>query len=206
VHLFNNLTETYQPFWTFLKKRFIAIYTVNIIPSFLLFILPWYALLPILLAFPLFQLVIPSVSLGTQGWKENVKTGFKYSFSSYPISLITFLVIALLVVVFIQPIAFVGSIVENEMRGPALLPDLLDLISGFIEKITATYGLNGIFWGNVSRQIVYVLALILIVPLYSILSCFLFININEVRTAKTLKKDFQNFGKRDRLKETEVED
>ena len=103
-------------------------------------------------------------------------------------------------------IAFVGSIVENEMRGPTLFPDILDLTAGFIQKITSTYGLNGLFWENIIRQTVYILVLVLIIPMYTILSCLLFSNMQEIKTAKTLQEELESFGKRDRFKESEVED
>jgi hypothetical protein len=162
-------------------------------------------LLPLLLLFPLFQLVIPSVSLGTENWKHNMKKGFRYSASSFMISLISFIVILSIAAVFTQPIAFVGSI-QNEIRGTELFPDILDFIADFVEKISATYGLNGVFWGNIIRQTIYVIVLLMAIPLYTILSCFLFSNMQEVKTAKSLQKEFENFGKRNRFKETEVED
>jgi hypothetical protein len=137
---------------------------------------------------------------------KKIKKGFRYSSSSFMISLITFIILVALVAVFIQPIAFVGSIVENENRGPSIFPDVLDLIAGFVEKITASYALNGAFWANIVRQTVYILALLLFLPLYSILSYFLFSNVQEVKTARGLTLEFDKFGKRNRFKETDVED
>jgi uncharacterized membrane protein SpoIIM required for sporulation len=206
LFVYSNLTEAPISLISFLKKRFFAIYFTNLIPCFFLFFLPWYAILLLLLLFPFFQLTIPSVSLGVGNWKENLKIGLKYSASNYFISLISFVVIAAIIGVFIQPIAFVGSIVENEVRGPALFPDILDLTAGFIQKITSNYGLNGLFWENIIRQTVYILVLVLIIPIYTILSCLLFSNMQEIKTAKSLQKEFESFGKRDRFKETEIED
>ena len=206
LHLYNNLTETPLSFWGFVKKKFVLIYFVNLIPCLLIFLLPWYALLPVLILFPIFQLVMPSVTYGTEKWIRNLKTGFKYSLASYMTSMISFLIIICLIIILIQPIAFVGSIVENEMRGPTLFPDILDLLAEFIEKITSSYGINGVFWANILRQTIYVVVLMMAIPLYTISTCFLFSNMQEIKTAKSLYKEFKNFGKRNRFKETEVED
>ena len=206
LHLYNNLTETPLSFWGFVKKKFVLIYFVNLIPCLLIFLLPWYALLPVLILFPIFQLVMPSVTYGTEKWTRNLKTGFKYSLASYMTSMISFLIIICLIIILIQPIAFVGSIVENEMRGPTLFPDILDLLAEFIEKITSSYGINGVFWANILRQTIYVVVLMMAIPLYTISTCFLFSNMQEIKTAKSLYKEFKNFGKRNRFKETEVED
>ena len=205
LHVYSSLNESVEPFKVFLKKRLIAIYLVNLIPCLLLFILPWYISLPLLVLFPLFLLVLPSVSLGTDNWRTNIKNGFKYSGSSYIVSLLTFIVILSILAVFTQPIAFIGSL-QNEYRGVELFPDILDLLAEFIEKITSSYGLNGVFWANILRQTIYVVVLMMAIPLYTISTCFLFSNMQEIKTAKSLYKEFKNFGKRNRFKETEVED
>lgn len=205
INVYSNLNESVEQFKDFLKKRFIAIYLVNLIPCLLLFTLPWYISLPLLILFPLFLLVLPSVSLGLHSWRTNVKNGFKYSSSSYIISLLTFIVIVSILAVFTQPIAFIGSL-QNEYRGTELFPDILDLLAEFIEKITSSYGLNGVFWANILRQTIYVVVLMMAIPLYTISTCFLFSNMEEIKTAKSLYKEFKNFGKRNRFKETEVED
>lgn len=204
--VFYNLREVPISFMSFLKKRFVGIYLVNLIPCILLFLLPWYAALISLLIFPFFQLILPTVIFEGDSLPKKIKKGFRYSSSSFMISLITFIILVALVAVFIQPIAFVGSIVENENRGPSIFPDVLDLIAGFVEKITASYALNGAFWANIVRQTVYILALLLFLPLYSILSYFLFSNVQEVKTARGLTLEFDKFGKRNRFKETDVED
>jgi len=205
LHVYSNLSESKETFWTFFKNRFAIIYLVNLIPCCLLFFLPWYVLVPTLAAFPFFLLVIPSVSMGTEKWRGNLKKGFRYSASSFMISLISFIVILAVIGVFTQPIAFLGSI-HNEYRGTELFPDILDLLAGFIEKITATYGLNGVFWGNIIRQTIYIVVLVMAIPLYTILTCFLFTNMQEIKSAKFLHKEFENFGKRNRFKETGIED
>ena len=205
LHVYSSLNESVEPFRDFLRKRLIAIYLVNLIPCLLLFTLPWYISLPLLVSFPLFLLVLPSVSLGPDSWRTNVKNGFKYSGSSYIVSLLTFIVILSILAVFTQPIAFIGSL-QNEYRGVELFPDILDLLAEFIEKITSSYGLNGVFWANILRQTIYVVVLMMAIPLYTISTCFLFSNMQEIKTAKSLYKEFKNFGKRNRFKETEVED
>lgn len=205
LHLYYNLNESVETFKEFLKKRFLVIYLVNSILCLQLLLLPWYISLPLLVLFPLLMLVLPSVSLGTDNWKTNFKNGFKYSGSSYIISLLTFIVILSILAVFTQPIAFIGSL-QNEYRGVELFPDVLDLLAEFIEKITSTYGLNGLFWANILRQTIYVVVFMMAIPLYTISTCFLFSNMQEIKTAKSLRKEFKNFGKRNRFKETEVED
>jgi cellulose synthase/poly-beta-1,6-N-acetylglucosamine synthase-like glycosyltransferase len=74
------------------------------------------------------------------------------------------------------------------------------------KKIINNYGQNGLFWTNVLRQIVYIVAIILIIPLYTIQSLLLFTNMQEIKQVKGLWKEYEKFGNRDRFKETSFED
>lgn len=206
LHVFYNLTETPVSLIQYLKKRFVGLFLSNLLLSAIVFLLPWYLLLPAILIIPFLQLILPSTGLGREKLLSNIKIGFKFSASNYMISLITLILLLALLAVFLQPIAFVGSIVENEMRGPTMFPDVLDLLCDFIEKIVANYGQNGIFWSNVFRQIIYLICLLLAIPLYSILSIFLFSNMQEAKLAKSLWREYEKFGNRDRYKETSLED
>jgi hypothetical protein len=190
----------------FLKKKFLLLFIANIPICAILFFLPWYFLLPALLITPYFQLIIPSFGLNKNDWHSDLSTGFKFSASSFFPSIITLLLIGILIAVLLQPIAFAGSLVESEMRGPTFFPDILDLICDFIEKIINNYGQNGLFWTNVLRQIVYIVAIILIIPLYTIQSLLLFTNMQEIKQVKGLWKEYEKFGNRDRFKETSFED
>ena len=206
IHFFYNMTLDKISFNQFLKKKFLLLFIANIAICAILFFLPWYFLLPALLITPYFQLIMPSFGLNKNGWRSDLSTGFKFSASSFFPSIITLLLIGILIAVLLQPIAFAGSIVENEMRGPTFFPDILDLICDFLEKIINNYGQNGLFWTNVLRQIVYIVAIILIIPLYTIQSLLLFTNMQEIKQAKGLWKEYEKFGNRDRFKETSFED
>ncbi len=206
LHVFYCLVETPVSLIQYLKKRFLALFVGNLLLCSIVLLLPWYILLPSILVIPFIQLIIPSFGFGNEKWLSNLKIGFKFGASSYIISLICLILLGALVAVFVQPLAFVGSIVENEMRGPTMFPDVLDLFCDFIEKIVANYGQNGVFWSNVFRQIIYVVILLISIPLYTILSVFLFSNMQETKQAKFLWKEYEKFGKRDRYKETSVED
>jgi hypothetical protein len=206
LHVFYCQIETPVSLFQYVKKRFLALFLANLILCSIVLLLPWYILLPAILVIPFIQLILPACALGNDKLFSNIKIGLKFGKSNYIISLITLILLGALVSVFVQPIAFVGSIVENEMRGPTMFPDILDLFSDFIEKIVANYGKNGVFWSNVVRQIIYVILFLLAIPLYTILSVFLFSNMQETKQAKFLWKEYEKFGKRDRYKETSIED
>jgi len=108
----------------------------------------------------------------------------------------------LAVAIFVQPIALVFSVVYSTVYPEPPVPDLLDLLSDFVAKISDTYGTNGIYWSNIVRQVVYIITVLVVLPLNSILSSFLYFSTVEQKEVRFLKQQFSKFGKRDRFKET----
>lgn len=206
VHLFYKMTVASLSFKEFLKQKFFRLFLANLPICALCFFLPWYILLIALLFSPYFQLILPSLGLNNNNLKTDFATGFKFSASSFFPSILSFVLIGALMFVFLQPIAFTGSIVENGYSAALMFPDILDLVANFIEKIMNNFGQSGLFWANVIRQVVYVIAVLLIIPIYTIMSLLLFNNMQEIKQAKSLWKEYEKFGNRDRFKETSFED
>jgi len=110
----------------------------------------------------------------------------------------------LLVTLLMQPIASVFSI-HGWNGAPAVMSDLLDLVAEFVKRIAITLDADYIFWGNVTRQIVYVLFIIMFLPLVIIMTSFGYYSERERAEATGLKKEFKKFGKRSRTKESSVD-
>ena len=111
----------------------------------------------------------------------------------------------MLEVVFAQPIAFVGSIHDNRFVPRPPTSDLLDLLTDFVKNLCDTFNWNKWFVSNYVRQIVYVLFLLAVFPLWIISIHFLAYNEHEKESAEGLKRDFKKFGKRSRVKEHEMD-
>jgi len=189
------------PFNQFLKSKFFPL-TLSVVLVFVpLFILPWNYLLVYLFVFPFFQLIFPFSVFGKQSILKNTINSIKLSGKNYFLILFSCIVLSSVLFIFAQPIALVFSIVYSGNQEP-FMPDLLDILSSFTIKIADAYNLDGLFWSNILRQFVYIVFLFLILPFYFILNTFIYFSLLEKFEAKSLVKQFTNFGKRDRFKES----
>lgn len=102
------------------------------------------------------------------------------------LSVFTFLIV--------QPVAFFLSINEGVNNSP-ILPDFLDMITSFLERILASETEYAVFIGNVIRQIVYLLLIMLLIPLYTILLGLYFFHAADKEESISLKEQLKNFGK-----------
>jgi uncharacterized membrane protein SpoIIM required for sporulation len=196
---------------TFYGKHFWPAWLANIALFLTISILPWSLLLLALFLIPLFYLngVVAIIQPGKL--KQKLGRGWKYSAQSYGSSLLSLFLMLAIFTLFMQPIAFVGSIYDNfdpnnmfQLSKPAY-NDLLDLVSDFTKRIGQVLGLDFMYWSNLVRQLVYLLFFVAVFPLWIISIAFLAYNEHEKTTAAGLKKSFEQFGKRSRYQENEVD-
>jgi uncharacterized membrane protein SpoIIM required for sporulation len=179
-------------FISYAKQRFVKM-LLAIFPMYLLIIvLPYYILIPMVFLFPFFILTPVSAGLNE---KMSIKTIFKLASQKWASSWILLVVLCLTTFFFAQPFAFVVY----------TWGDLLDWFTNFLLPIFAEVSPDPFVWVNVIRQIVYVLFIILLLPLFFIAFTLLFYSAKEENEATGLKSDFQFFGKRSRIKETTVD-
>lgn len=195
---------SWKSFFQFTAKKGAGIWLANFFILLFAFTLPWWALLIAMFLFPLFLLNSAAVGLDDTKFGARLKKGFKYSSQHYGNSLLMLLILLLLVTLLMQPIASVFSI-HGWNGAPAVMSDLLDLVAEFVKRIAITLDADYIFWGNVTRQVVYVLFIIMFLPLVIIMTSFGYYSERERAEATGLKKEFKKFGKRSRTKESSVD-
>lgn len=202
LHTFYNAAIAKISVIDFFKKRFLALLLGSSLIAIPVFLLPWNFLLLFIGILPFLQFAIPAAAFGEGKVIKRILNSIKYATSNYFPSLVTFLLFGLAVAIFVQPIALVFSVVYSSIYPEPPVPDLLDMLSDFVAKISDTYGTNGIYWSNIVRQVIYIITVLVVLPLYSILSSFLYFSTVEQKEARFLKEQFSKFGKRDRFKET----
>jgi uncharacterized membrane protein SpoIIM required for sporulation len=206
LYTFHSLQETFswRSFFQYVQKHFAAVWLGNLLLFALLMALPWYFYILLVLVLPLFYLnaIVPAISTGT--FREKLRLGWTYSSRSYGFAILSVLLFSLIFALFLQPIAFVGSIPDNA-SAPPNIRDLLDMLSDFVKDISGTLGWDRLFWSNVTRQFVYLFFIITIFPLWIIARTFMAYNEHEKETAGGLKASLKQFGKRSRFKENEID-
>lgn len=176
---------------------------IGVIPilSFVFF-LPWYVQAWFSVFVPFFWMFPAVFTLENGSFGEKFKKSFSYSASNYFSSLMIIILLFILIFLLGQPFAFCFSIHEG---AEPMVSDLLDLSAGFIDRILSEYTSSSFEISNLFRQIVYLVALIGTIPVISFFILIGYFSIAEERSALSLEKDLQNFGKRHRLKEREVD-
>ncbi len=197
-------TFSWKSYFKFLRKRFFAIWLGNLFLYAIVFLLPWYLLLPALFVIPFFFLHGATVALGDGSFGHRLKKAFSFSKNNYGNSLLTLLLILVFIVLISQPIAFVFSNHFGFNNEP-LVRDLLDMVADFTKRIAANYSSNPLIFSNIIRQIVYILFLLFVIPLVIIPTAFAFYSELEKTEVLGLKKQFEKFGKRNRFQETDVD-
>jgi uncharacterized membrane protein SpoIIM required for sporulation len=195
----------------FYKKHFLIVWFSNFIFLTVIAVAPWQAYFILIFLFPFVYLkgIVPLFVEGKFGQK--LGKGWAYSTSSYGYSLLSILIFSLMFVLFLQPIAFVGSIYDDFdasnpfSMGEPPIRDLLDMLADFVKRIADVMGADRMYWSNLVRQLVYILFLLAVLPLWIVSLVFLTATEHEKRTATGLKKAFENFGKRKRFKESEAD-
>lgn len=194
-----------KDFFRFSAKKFPGVFLGITVLYYSLAILPWYWYFILLFMIPFFYLngVVAGVAQGN--FSELFSKGWKYSTRSYGSSLLTILLFFIMMALFAQPIAFVGSIHDGSLLAKPPIRDLLDMACDFIQNICVKFEWNAWFISNVFRQLVYLSFLFFVIPLWIVSIHFIAYNEIEKETASGLKKAFQWFGKRSRVQENEAD-
>lgn len=204
-HAFHTIGQdfSWRSFWKFAGERFVPVWLGNFILFFSIALTPgyWYLILFFLLPFVTLNGVVPGITDFSLG--QSLRKGWNYSTRSYGNSLLNLLIFVIIFALFMQPIAYGGTPITYRWLG--VMPDLLDMLADFVKNVAETLGADRIFWANSIRQVVYLLFMILVLPLWIISIAFLAFNEYEKETANGLKKAFQKFGKRSRYQEKEVD-
>ncbi|NRA11819.1 MAG: stage II sporulation protein M [Crocinitomicaceae bacterium] len=195
---------SWRSFFQYVKKRYLAIWLANFLLCVLVLALPWYFLLLGLAVFPLFYLNAATMGLDNEKLSVRFSRGFKYSSKQYGNGILAMVIISLLVFMAAQPIALVLSVHDGFSDEP-IMPDLLDMVAGFVKRIAMIYTDDYMIWSNVLRQIVYVIFIIMIIPILVLMMSFGYYNELEKNEAKGLRKSFEKFGKRSRSRETDAD-
>ncbi len=195
---------SWRSFFKYMKKRFLSIWLGNFFLCFLVLALPWYFLLLGLAVFPLFYLNAATMGLDDEKFYVRFNRGFKYSSKQYGNGMLAMVIITLLVFMAAQPIALFLSNHISFTDEP-LLPDLLDMVAGFVKRIAMIYADDYMIWPNAFRQLVYIIFIIMVIPILVLMMSFGYYNELEKNEAKGLRKTFEKFGKRSRSKETDFD-
>jgi len=213
LYAFDSIADkfSWKAFWKFAGKRFAAVWVGNFLLFATMSLVPWYWYAFLLFLLPLFYLngIAGGISTGT--FMSVFKTGWRYSVRSYGRSLLNILIFTVIFALLLQPIALVWSIHENYDPnsliniGKPIMRDLLDILADFVKDVAHAFGGDRMFWSNVTRQVVYLLFIIAVFPLWIISMTFLALSEQEKETANGLKTAFKNFGKRSRYQENDLD-
>ena len=195
---------SWKSFFQYFKQRFLGIWLGNIFLCLIVLVTPWYLLLPLFFILPFFYLNAASTGLSDDNFGKRFKRGFKYSSQHYGKSLLIMMILTLLTTLIMQPIALVFSIHDSWTNEP-LVRDFLDMTADFIKRIAMLFTDDYIVWSNVFRQIVYIIFMLGIIPMVAITMAFGYFSEREKNEAMGLRKSFEKFGKRSRIKETEID-
>lgn len=168
-------------------------------------ITPWAWMFLVVFLLPLFWINGAAFSLGTGSVGNRIREGFSYSARAYGNSLLSMLVIALIIFLFAQPIAFVGSIHDGVFMKEPENPDLLDMLADFVKNISRNFTEDFMVPAMITRQIVYLIFLFVMLPFFVIMMGFIYFDIHEKNSASGLRAEFNTFGKRKRNQETDLD-
>lgn len=200
-----NEAFSWKSFFRYALKRFVSVWLGILVLFYAISIIPWPWYFLLLFVVPFFYLNGPVAGITDYSFGKRWAMGWKYSSRSYGNALLTILIFVLILFLLAQPIAFVGSIHDDYFMREPLIPDLLDMLTDFVRNVCDTFGWPKWFISNYTRQLVYLLFLLGVLPLWIISMHFLAYNEYEKDTAAGLKREFQKFGKRSRVKEHEVD-
>lgn len=213
IYAFKTMDEefSWRGLFSECKRSFFRVWIGNLALFAAIIALPWYFLLLgiALLPFLLLNGIVGGFSETSFG--ISYRKGWSFNAKSYGISVLNLLIFSVIFALFMQPIAFVGSIKQifestNVMNtSEIMMPDMLDLVADFVKNVATAFGGEGLFWANFSRQVIYALFIVAVFPLWIISFVFLYLNIEEQESAAGLRKAFQHFGKRKRFQENSTD-
>lgn len=209
IYAFKTMDEdfSWRALFSEFKRSFFRVWMGNLVLFVAIVALPWYFLLLCIALLPFLLLNGIVAGFSDLSFGKSYRKGWSFSAKSYGISVLNLLIFTVIFALFMQPIAFVGSIKQifastNVMSASEIMmPDMLDLVADFVRNVATAFGGEGLFWANVSRQVIYALFIVAVFPLWIISFVFLYLNIEERESAAGLRKSFQHFGKRKRFQE-----
>lgn len=203
---FNTMDEAFSwnSFFMYAKKRFLAIWLGGLGLFAILFGLPWYLLFWAFFLIPLFYLQGATMGLDDVSFGQRYKKSFRFSSKQYGNTLLTLGLLLAFIVLIAQPIAFIFSM-HNGYNDEPLVKDALDMFVGLVKRVSREFTDDYIVVGNVVRQIVYLAFLLGILPLIAITAGFSYYTELDKSEAKSLKETFKKFGKRNRYQEKSVD-
>lgn len=194
----------WRSFWSFAGKKFLGVWLANLILTSIVFIAHWGWMFFWILIIPLLLLnpAVAALDKGSVGklWSK----GFLVSRKHWGKSIVLLMIMLTITFIAMQPIAFVFSINEGWNDEP-LVRDLLDLITGFVKRVAQIYTNDFIFPANIVRQLFYLAYMFFLLPLLVVITGLGFYTVREVEEATGLRKAFESFGKRSRVKETDAD-
>ena len=203
---------SWNSFFDFVRLRYLSIWFGNILlclimiifQAVFIFSIEWFFFVPAMFLMPLGFLVAVSMGLGTGTIKERFKAGFNFSVKHYWKSMLIIIILFAIVFILVQPISFYYSI-HDGWSGEPIMSDALDVVANFIKRVAQLFTGDYMVWSNAFRQLVYVAVLLGVIPLVVITMAFGYFSGREKVEATGLRKQFEKFGKRSRIKETPVD-
>lgn len=194
----SNGAFSYGDFFKYARKQFIKIYLAFSLFYWLFFFTPMELKFFLLFLLPLFTSNPAFVGLSDNS--NRLSKSFSLGRKSYSSSLLNLLFFGVAVTIMIQPIAFVLSF--HEWNGKPFMRDLLDIATDFINRSAIIFSEDHYMYiSNSFRQLVYILFVLLLLPVFIIMMAFGALNIIEKEEVIGLKEEFKLFGKRKRQQE-----
>lgn len=189
---------SYSDFFTYIRERFVGIYLSMSLFYWLFFFTPMEIKFLLLFLLPLFTLNVAFTGLSDS--KGRLKKSFGFGRKAYTSSLLAILFFSVAAVIFIQPIALIFSI-HQEWTNQPIMRDLLDMVTDFINRAAIFFTEDYMYYSNSFRQLVYLLFVFFMLPLFALILAFSCFSAMEREEAVGLRKEFESFGKRKRNQE-----
>lgn len=133
----------------------------------------------------------------------SIKKSFSFSRKQYFSGLAVLIIFALAVSLLAQPIALVYSMHESWSNKPEI-PDLLDKATDFINNIGIRFTEDYMYYSNSFRQLIYLLFVFAVLPLYGIYVSISTYSLKEKQEAISLKQQFSVFGRKRKMQHSNV--
>jgi uncharacterized membrane protein SpoIIM required for sporulation len=193
--------NNFKEYLDYLRKRYLAIWVGNLILFAFVFGIPWYLLIWLTFLLPFFYVQAAVMGLDDKPFGERFGRSFSFGRANFGVSLMVILTVLMILMIVVQPFAFVFSIHEPFNDKP-MVRDLLDMIADMTKRIALIYTDQQMFWANIVRQIVYVFIGLMVIPFFATTMAMIFYSEKEVRDVVSLKESYKKFGKRSRTQET----
>lgn len=150
---------------------------------------PWYFTLLSIFIYPFFSFLIPAQLSEIRTYSTASKDAFLFSSKDYGQLLAGIICLGLILVLFVQPIAFIGSSTRNSSvyQEPAY-SDLLDYLSSFIHIVFQPLTEHYLKISNAVRIVVYLIFLFGFIPLFILYITLSFTSMREKYLSTQLRQ------------------